>query len=115
MLTSSLPKTLSLEAYRDLETIAEVKHEYHAGKIIEMTGGSINHNSILILTKSCQTIRNWFGEIISYFEGRTKNGVVEGINNKLKLIKGSGYGLRNFQDFLVIPNPFLIVRLTLKL
>ncbi len=31
---------------------------------------------------SAQTIRNWFGEIISYFERRTTNGVVEGINNK---------------------------------
>ncbi len=48
MLTSSPPKTLSLEAYRNLETIAEVKHEYHDGEIIEMTGVSINHNSILI-------------------------------------------------------------------
>ncbi|MCZ8248751.1 MULTISPECIES: Uma2 family endonuclease [unclassified Microcystis] len=48
MLTSSPPKTLSLEEYRNLETIAEVKQEYHDGEIIEMTGGSINHNSILI-------------------------------------------------------------------
>jgi Uma2 family endonuclease len=48
MLTSSPPKTLSLEEYRNLETIAEVKHEYHDGEIIEMTGVSINHNSILI-------------------------------------------------------------------
>ena len=48
MLTQSPPKTLSLEAYRNLETIAEVKHEYHDGEIIEMTGVSINHNSILI-------------------------------------------------------------------
>ncbi|MCZ8028054.1 MAG: Uma2 family endonuclease [Microcystis sp. LE19-10.1B] len=48
MLTQSPPKTRSLEEYRNLETIAEVKHEYHDGEIIEMTGGSINHNSILI-------------------------------------------------------------------
>jgi Uma2 family endonuclease len=48
MLTSSPPETLSLEAYRNLETSAETKHEYHDGEIIEMTGGSINHNSILI-------------------------------------------------------------------
>lgn len=47
MLTSSPPKTLSLEAYRNLETIAEVKHEYHDGEIIEMTGGSINHNRLV--------------------------------------------------------------------
>ena len=48
MLTRSPTKTLSLEEYRNLETIAEVKHEYHDGEIIEMTGVSINHNSILI-------------------------------------------------------------------
>ena len=47
MLTSSPPKTLSLEEYRNLETIAEVKHEYHDGEIIEMTGGSINHNRLV--------------------------------------------------------------------
>ena len=32
-------------------------------------------------------------------ENRTTNGVVEGINNKLKLIKRSGYGFRNFDNF----------------
>ncbi|TRU75152.1 MAG: Uma2 family endonuclease [Microcystis viridis Mv_BB_P_19951000_S69] len=48
MLTQSPPETLSVEAYRNLETRAETKHEYHDGEIIEMTGGSINHNSILI-------------------------------------------------------------------
>ena len=54
-----------------------------------------------VFTKSCQTIRNWFGEIISYFERRTTNGMVEGINNKLKLIKRRGYGFRNFRNFWV--------------
>lgn len=47
MLTSSPPKTLSLEEYRNLETSAETKHEYHDGEIIEMTGGSINHNRLV--------------------------------------------------------------------
>ncbi|MCA2512801.1 MAG: transposase, partial [Microcystis sp. M60BS1] len=46
-------------------------------------------------------IRNWFGEIISYFERRTTNGVVEGINNKLKLIKRRGYGLRKLRNLWV--------------
>ncbi|GAL93524.1 protein of unknown function DUF820 [Microcystis aeruginosa NIES-44] len=47
-MTQSPPEILSLEEYRNLETSAETKHEYHDGEIIEMTGGSINHNSILI-------------------------------------------------------------------
>lgn len=49
--------------------------------------------------KSVQTIKRWFGEIIGYFERRTTSGVVEGINNKLKLIKRSGFGFKNFRNF----------------
>lgn len=48
---------------------------------------------------SVGTLGRWFGEVISYFDHRTTNGVVEGINNKLKLIKRSGYGFRNFENF----------------
>jgi transposase len=49
--------------------------------------------------ESQKTIVRWIGEIISYFDERITNGVVEGINNKLKLIKRSAYGFRNFQNF----------------
>lgn len=49
--------------------------------------------------KSQKTIMKWIGEIISYFDERITNGVVEGINNKLKLIKRSAYGFRNFDNF----------------
>ncbi len=49
--------------------------------------------------ESTQTIKRWFGEVVGYFERGTTNGVVEGINNKLKLIKRSGYGFRNFYNF----------------
>ena len=49
--------------------------------------------------KTVGTITRWFGEIIGYFEQRTTSRVVEGINNKLKLIKRSGYGFRNFDNF----------------
>ncbi|WP_445301187.1 transposase [Microcoleus sp. Pol11C3] len=38
-------------------------------------------------------------EIIAYFDFRTTSGVVEGINNKLKLIKRSAYGFRNFETY----------------
>jgi transposase len=49
--------------------------------------------------KSCGTIRRWIGEVIAYFDEGTTSGVVEGINNKLKLIKRRGYGFRNFDNF----------------
>ncbi|WP_392483192.1 ISL3 family transposase [Nostoc sp. C110] len=50
---------------------------------------------------SNNTIIRWFDEIIAYFDNRTTSGVVEGINNKLKLIKRSAYGFRNFENFRV--------------
>jgi transposase len=49
--------------------------------------------------KSAETIKRWFGEIVGYFESRTTNGIVEGINTKLKLLKRCGFGLRNLINF----------------
>lgn len=50
---------------------------------------------------SNNTIIRWFDEIIAYFDHGTTSGAVEGVNNKLKLIKRSGYGFRNFDNFRV--------------
>ena len=49
--------------------------------------------------KIVETIKRWFGEIVGYFEQRTTNGIVEGINNKLKVLKRCGFGFRNFINF----------------
>jgi transposase len=96
------------ENFPSLKKMQELKEEFR--KIYETsenpTEGMLSISEWLaksssVFTKSCQTIRNWFGEIISYFEQRTTNGVVEGINNKLKLIKRRGYGFRNFRNFWV--------------
>ncbi len=57
------------------------------------------HDALLYFPKSIATIVRWFGEIVGYFEQRTTSGVIEGINNKLKLIKRLGYGFRNFDNF----------------
>jgi transposase len=55
---------------------------------------------------SNNTIIRWFDEIIAYFDNGTTSGAVvrvafrrKGINNKLKLIKRSAYGFRNFENF----------------
>ncbi|REJ49908.1 MAG: ISL3 family transposase [Microcystis aeruginosa TA09] len=106
------PQKIKLEAIKEtlpnLKKMHELKEEFR--KIYETsenpTEGLLSISEWLaksssVFTKSCQTIRNWFGEIISYFEQRTTNGVVEGINNKLKLIKRRGYGFRNFRNFWV--------------
>jgi len=55
--------------------------------------------SSTLFKRSCGTIKRWFDAVTSYFEVRITNGVVEGINNKLKLIKRLGFGFGNFDNF----------------
>ena len=57
------------------------------------------HDGLSYFPKSIGTMVRWFGEVVGYFDDRTTNGTVEGINNKLKLIKRLGYGFRNFSNF----------------
>jgi transposase len=46
------------------------------------------------------TLENWEEWILNYFSsGKVTNGVVEGLNNKIKLIKRRGYGYRNNGNF----------------
>jgi transposase len=63
-------------------------------KMVEWTESSHKY-----FPKSCQTIKRWIDEILSYFDNRTTQGVVEGINQKIKLIKRRAYGLTNFDNF----------------
>jgi len=45
--------------------------------------------------------QRWLAEVVGYFEKITTNGIVEEINNKLKLLKRCGFGFRNFDNFQV--------------
>ena len=47
----------------------------------------------------CKTLANWADRITNYFHQRTTSGIVEGINNKIKLIKRRAFGFRNFEYF----------------
>jgi transposase len=51
------------------------------------------------LTKFVRTLRRWWDAILNYFHERLTSGVVEGLNNKLKLIKRRAFGYRNFTHF----------------
>lgn len=51
------------------------------------------------LLKFVQTLRNWWSEILNYFDDRITNGFVEGINRAIRLIINRAYGYRNFENF----------------
>ncbi|MFH1141322.1 MAG: transposase, partial [Chloroflexota bacterium] len=44
-------------------------------------------------------LRYWRKEILNYFDHRYTNGVVEGKNNRIKVIKRMAYGYRNSHNF----------------
>jgi transposase len=87
------------EMYQIKEKIREIfesqiSRDEAFDKFLEWTESSYQY-----FPKSCQTISRWIEEIISYFDNRTTQGVVEGINQKIKLIKRRAYGLTNFDNF----------------
>jgi transposase len=46
-------------------------------------------------------LRNHIDGIYNYFLNPTTSGVMEGINNRLKVIKRQAYGFVNFDNFRV--------------
>lgn len=86
------------ELKEELRNIFETSNDWLSGLF---NFGNWLFNAADYFPKSRKTIIRWLDEIIAYFDNRTTNGVVEGINNKLKLIKRSAYGFRNFDNFRV--------------
>jgi transposase len=44
-------------------------------------------------------IQEWEEEVLAYFNSRLTNAFAEGMTNKIKVIKRTGYGFRNFESF----------------
>ncbi|MBU7462473.1 ISL3 family transposase [Lactiplantibacillus pentosus] len=51
------------------------------------------------IKKANRTLRKHQSEIINSFKTSFSNGPVEGTNNKIKVIKRTAYGFRNFENF----------------
>jgi hypothetical protein len=51
------------------------------------------------LAKFLNTLRNWWSEILRYFDDHITNGFVEGMNRAIRAIIGRAYGYRNFDNF----------------
>jgi transposase len=51
------------------------------------------------LLKFVETLERWWYPILNYFNQRITSGAVEGLNNRIKLIKRRAYGYRNVTNF----------------
>lgn len=78
------------ETAADRATAAEQLQDWIAQ--VEKTG-------LKSLAKFVTTLRNWWDPILNYFNDHITSGFVEGMNNKIKLIKRRAYGYRNFVHF----------------
>ena len=88
-----------MQMYREKERLRDIFASQITGdealwKMVEWTQSSYKY-----FPQSCQTIKRWIDEILAYFDNRTTQGAVEGINQKIKLIKRRAYGLTNFENF----------------
>lgn len=85
------------EAFRTIfETASEPSR---AAERLEDWIREVEQSKVSSLTKFVKTLRNWWEVILHYFHERLTSGFVEGMNNKIKLIKRRGFGYRNFEHF----------------
>jgi transposase len=84
----------------------ELKEEFRAIYQTARTAESGKHRfqawlnqAQLLYQESCQTIREHLDGICNYFISHSSSGAMEGINNRIKLIKRQGYGFTNFENF----------------
>ena len=93
-----------------LETVHQLKEDfrliYETQPDLENAAGAlkdwmekVEQTGLTALSAFLNTVRNWWAPILNYFNEHLTSGFVEGMNNKIKLIKRRAYGFRNFQHF----------------
>jgi transposase len=66
---------------------------------LEAWMAAVETSGLTKLSKFVSTLKNRFEHILNYFRHRLTSGMVEGLNNKVKVIKRCAYGFGNFEHF----------------
>ena len=111
-LTEEQQKKLScmLEASPELKSCYELKEAFRdlfnqnltyqtAEKRLLRWIAQVEATPFKALKSFVNTLRNWWEQILNYFDGRYNNGFAEGVNLKIKMLNRRGYGYRNFSSF----------------
>jgi transposase len=84
----------------DFRAIFETEADREGAKArLERWMTTVETSGLTKLTKFVGTLRRRFEHILNYFPHRLTSGMVEGLNNKVKVIKRCAYGFRNFAHF----------------
>lgn len=100
-LTEAVPLLGRLhELKEDFRSIFERTREQATASIhLQEWIAAVEASAVPSLSKFVGTLRHWWEAILNYFPERLNSGFVEGLNNKLKLIKRRAFGFRNFEHF----------------
>ena len=86
-------------AYEMKEEFGEIYETHMTVKIALVNFKDWLNHAQIFFKESTLTIVNHLEENCNYFANRTTSGVMEGINNRIKLIMRQGYGFSNFDNF----------------
>jgi transposase len=85
-------------AYLLKETLAEAldyRQPGHASRAVQDWLGWASRSKLKPFVKAARTIRKHFDGIVAYFQERLTNGIVEGFNNKLRMIARRAFGFHS--------------------
>lgn len=80
----------------------EIRQIYEKSRTVNSAKRKFKKWSLLagrLYQQSAKMIEGHLTGICNYFDNHTTNGMIEGINTKIKLIKRIGYGFANFDNF----------------
>lgn len=90
-------------AYRFKEEFRFIFERFHdqerARRFLEAWMLHVEFSNNKYLNDFVKTLRNWFQQILNYFDKRITNGFVEGMNRAIRLVISRAFGYRNFDNF----------------
>ena len=88
------------ETKETLRSMYALKEKEKAKEKLTTLITSLTHADDLGLRQWGRTLSYWQEEILNFFDKRVTNAYLEGVNNKLKLIKRISFGFRNKEIFI---------------
>lgn len=82
-----------------LFAIYAIRFSDQAPRSYERLLGELKTSIFEEVQKLGRTLKRWQNEVLAYFKHRRTNGIVEGFNNKIKVVKRMAYGYRSFRNF----------------
>ena len=90
-------------AYREKEELLDIIHSNDSSEVkIKSFSEWVKRNlesPVSQLRDCAKTYQHWYTEIKHSLEVPYSNGVTEGFNNKIKVLKRVSFGMRNFKNF----------------